>query len=534
MQKQAPTLGRMLLMVGFALSCFGLLLFLWLAFGGSIPLKPKQYRFQVAFPSATQLAVEADVRISGVPVGRVKSVEADKTSGRSNAVIELKEQYAPLPRDVRAILRQKTLLGETYVELTPGTTNGPKLPEGGTLASAQVSETVELDEIFRAFDPKTREAFQVWMQQQSRSLNGRAQDINDALGNLDPFAEETTELLRVLDTQDGALRQLVSNTGVVFDALSERQGQLQGLIRNANDVFSTTAERDQELRELFTVFPTFNREAEQTVRRLSRTARISDPVITQLRPAARELSPTFQEIDELAPDLNQLIENLDPLIDASERGLPALRRFLDDLPPALGDFEPTLKQLNPLLSYLSSHRNELRGFLANVPAATQARQEGIHYLRTANPLLPENVATYPRRLGSNRSNPYMKPNGYLDLAEGQLKSYETRQCGRGNPSPGTAEELAGRIGTAFPYVVNPLPQTNPLAPPIPTTLQLSQNILTYVFANADRNTPAPKCVDQGPYTVNEGVIGAEGGESSRYPHVRQSASGTRVPAAPSK
>ena len=46
MQKQAPTIGRLLVMVGFALSCFGLLLFLWLAFGGAIPLKPKGYQFK--------------------------------------------------------------------------------------------------------------------------------------------------------------------------------------------------------------------------------------------------------------------------------------------------------------------------------------------------------------------------------------------------------------------------------------------------------------------------------------------------------
>ncbi len=49
MQKQAPTVGRLLIMVGFALSCFGLLLFLWLAFGGPIPLKPKGYRFEIPF-----------------------------------------------------------------------------------------------------------------------------------------------------------------------------------------------------------------------------------------------------------------------------------------------------------------------------------------------------------------------------------------------------------------------------------------------------------------------------------------------------
>ena len=50
----------------------GLLLFLWLAFGGPIPLKLQGYRFGVSFAEATQLATEADVRISGVPVGRVK------------------------------------------------------------------------------------------------------------------------------------------------------------------------------------------------------------------------------------------------------------------------------------------------------------------------------------------------------------------------------------------------------------------------------------------------------------------------------
>ena len=70
MNKAAPSFGRIAAMVVFALSCFGLLLFLWLAFGGPIPLKPKGYRFNVSFAEATQLATEADVRISGVPVGR--------------------------------------------------------------------------------------------------------------------------------------------------------------------------------------------------------------------------------------------------------------------------------------------------------------------------------------------------------------------------------------------------------------------------------------------------------------------------------
>jgi phospholipid/cholesterol/gamma-HCH transport system substrate-binding protein len=134
MQKQAPTVGRILIMAAFTLSCFGLLLYLWAAFGGPVPLKPRGYQFKASFAEATQLAQEADVRVSGVTVGRVKKIELGD-DGRSEATIELKEKYAPVRSDARAILRQKTLLGETYIEMTPGTKGAPLLEEGDKLFS---------------------------------------------------------------------------------------------------------------------------------------------------------------------------------------------------------------------------------------------------------------------------------------------------------------------------------------------------------------------------------------------------------------
>ena len=132
METRPPTITRILVAIGFALSCFALALFLWITFGGPLPLKPEGYRFTVPFDEATQLAVESDVRISGVPVGKVKAVElAD--NGRADATIELDSRYAPIPTDTRAMLRTKTLLGETFVELTPGDEQGPTLEEGGRL-----------------------------------------------------------------------------------------------------------------------------------------------------------------------------------------------------------------------------------------------------------------------------------------------------------------------------------------------------------------------------------------------------------------
>ena len=164
METRPPTATRILVALGFALSCFGLALFLWIAFGGPLPLKPEGYRFTVPFTEATQLAAESDVRISGVSVGKVKSIELSNKGDYADAVIELDSPYAPIPDNTRAILRSKTLLGETYVELTPGSKSAPSLPEGGSLPPAQVASSVQLDEVFRTFGKQTRQNFKAWMQ----------------------------------------------------------------------------------------------------------------------------------------------------------------------------------------------------------------------------------------------------------------------------------------------------------------------------------------------------------------------------------
>ena len=57
MQKSAPSIGRILIALGFTLSCFGLLLFLWVAFGGPVPLASKSYRITAYFPEAVQLSL---------------------------------------------------------------------------------------------------------------------------------------------------------------------------------------------------------------------------------------------------------------------------------------------------------------------------------------------------------------------------------------------------------------------------------------------------------------------------------------------
>jgi phospholipid/cholesterol/gamma-HCH transport system substrate-binding protein len=482
MIKQAPSVGRIFAMVAFTLSCFGILLFLWLSFGGPVPLRPEGYRVKVAFPEATQLAQQSEVRISGVPVGTVRSVEPNEETGLTETVVELDARFAPIPRDTRAILRQKTLLGETYVELSPGNDESGMVRDGGRLAQGQVSDTVQLDEILRTFDPVTRSRFSTWLDQQGEAVRGNGEAISAAVGNLAPFADETDDVLEVLRRQSGATRRLVRDTGAVFEALTERQGQLRDLIVNSNRVWAVTARRDAQLADTFRVLPTFLRESRVTTRRLTRFADDTDPLIDQLRPAARELSPTLIDLERLAPDLRGLFHDLNPLVRVSKRGLPATERVLDNTRPLLRRLDPFLRQLTPIVDYLGLYRREIAAFFANDSAVTQAQDLGqsnpakqFHYLRTQNPFNPEMMAGYPTRLATNRTNPYPEPGGSLKLGtKGHLEVFGSYLCGS---TPVPAEPA-------------------PLEPWLPQ--ELLNLIDYYAFGGSENRDKAPPCDAQAP------------------------------------
>jgi ABC-type transporter Mla subunit MlaD len=390
------------------------------------------------------------------------------------------------------VLRQKTLLGETYVELAPGDKSSGSIPDGGRIPRSHVAATVELDEIFRAFDEKTRTAFQRWMMDQGRAFKTHGQDLNDALGNLAPFAEDATTLLQVLNENKGDVRRLIANTGDVFAALTERRGQLRSLITNSNRVFETTAQRDQQLQDTFRILPTCLDESNKTLTRVTRFANNANPLVTQLRPAAHELSPTLVQLEQLAPDLRGLFRDIDPLVKVSRAGLPATSQFLDELRPLLDATDPFLRNLNPMLTWIGQYKHEITAFFSNDVAATQASSLGsdqktqLHYLRTTNPLNPENLAIYPHRIASNRSNPYPAPLLHQTLP---IKVFGKYLCTT-NPVPTIAPTVVGDL----------LPQS------------LKDLIDRFAYAGAGSNIPAPPCDEQPP-------LGNLIGQSGKYPHI---------------
>ncbi|MGA2454027.1 MAG: MlaD family protein [Solirubrobacteraceae bacterium] len=505
MQKRAPTLGNLLVIVLFVLSCLGLLMFLWESFGGPLPLKPKGYRFSVAFPRSFALAEESDVRISGVEVGHVVSLGLGK-DGRLHATLEIAGRYAPIRANMHAILRQKTLLGETYVQLIPEGKTGPYLADGGQLSNSQVEPSVTLDDILSAFDAKTRRDFQIWQEAVAEGINGRGEQINAAFAQLEPFVESANKLVTLLDAQEGAVKALVHNTGVVFNALASRDNELEGSIVNGERTFHAAAEASQAFAQAFHELPTLERNSTVALKETDKFAAIANPYFEEFRPTERQLSALLTAAKPFAPQFNSFLTALGPLTKAAKTDLPDTKIALQKSVPILENFRPVLHNLDPFLQYLGEYVPELQSFFANVTAASEATESSSdlgktapkrHVLTGMQVLTPESLAIFQSRIGTNRANAYPHSGVYGSLASG-LPVFSSSACADSAPAvSGPAnetdtEELLQLLTSSGP------PLRNSGESPVANESGTANKI------------PAPGCTQQAPFTFN--------GETSQFPH----------------
>jgi phospholipid/cholesterol/gamma-HCH transport system substrate-binding protein len=549
MQKQAPSAGRILVAVGFTLSCFGLLLFLWVTFGGPVPFKPESYRFTADFPEAITLQKEADVRIGGVSVGKVKNIglapdsECQKdptTCNTTRATIEIDPQYAPISSDARAILRQKTLLGETYVELTTGSQTASQsgtdttsvienanatqaqsnsidvgrlsgddapepIPEGGHLAQTQVQDQTQIDEIFQGFDEQTRQAFQSWMQNAGIAINGEGLSLNDAFGNLGPFASDASDVLGTLRRQEQSLRTLVHDTGDVFAALTDHDQALAGAIVGGNRTFGALASQSQALSDTFKILPTFENESRLTLDRLKGFAADARPVFHDLKPVARDLSPTLRDVRRLAPKARRLFKNLDPLIKASATGFPSLSSFLRELRPVMDKFDPFLANLNPVVRWLDYQAPVVTDFLSNPSSSTadympfeSGQGAPLHLSRQMTIFTSESLSIHQQRLNTNRGNGYLQPFGIGSFfPTTQAEIFPSHDCDNTSNFPGGGS-VTGGLGNGQ------VTRTPASSPPqsesgqFPLSSIVSPSTPSYINPNPDPNSNASTLPPGGP------------------------------------
>ncbi len=442
MNKDAPTLGRILTMVGFALSCFGLLLFLWLAFGGSIPLAPQRLPVPRQVPRGRRSWPRRPT--CGSPAcrsarSRTSSPTQDGADRRHDrARREVRADPAQRPRDPAPEDAARRDLRRAHAGRAAAS-SGWRCPRTARCRRRNVAPDGAARRDLPRLQPEDPAGVPAVDAAPSEAFAGRSAGHQQRAGQPRPDGRgrQRPRAGPELAAAAPCATSCKQHGRGVQRAVGPRDGQLASLIRNSNVVFGVTARQNAALKaDLRGAARRSSTRAGARCCALDHFARNTNPLVTQLRPAARQLSPTLEDLARLAPDLKALFRDLGPLITVSVKGLPAISTFLDQPRPVLAQLDPFLRNLNPAIDFLGLYKQELNAFFSNTVAATQAVTFPPNAKRPARPLPAHDQPGQPREPGhlpppaGHQPAQPLPGAGRLQLPRRRrpLQVFENRQC----------------------------------------------------------------------------------------------------------
>jgi phospholipid/cholesterol/gamma-HCH transport system substrate-binding protein len=230
----------------FALLSISGILFMAINTGQRFGPLPPLYRVSFQVRDADGLVEGSDVRIAGIPVGKVMAIATTAEGARVDLGIDPGKGYDPIYTDGVVLIRPKSLLGEKYVDLQRGTSN-VEIPDGGMLPMSQAFTQVEVDQVLNSSDPATRKALSANITTLGEGFANRGQDINPTIPELRRIAEHLTPVSARFKDRTAQIDHILVDTDTILTTLADEHAQLATLLQSADSVTTTIAQNDNHL-----------------------------------------------------------------------------------------------------------------------------------------------------------------------------------------------------------------------------------------------------------------------------------------------
>lgn len=410
-------------LLGFGVLCVLIFSSLFSLAGGRGPFYDP-YEVKAVVPDAFNLVPNSDVRRDGIKIGRITTIEPRGTDSLVNIEIDDKDQ-TPIYRDATIRVRTKTLVGESYVDVDPGTPTEGRLPEGYGLPLAAAEEAVPLERILSAVTPRTRRHIQRTLRGVGGGLAGRANRLNRLTGAVRPTVADGGRLMEVLEPQRRKLATLVQDSGQVLAAFGERTEDLRTMVRASKRTAEVVADRDDRLREVFDALPPTLERTRTSLDKLGGFSARAVPVVRDLKVSTRALAPAVRELGPAARDGRLLVREIKPFLAVADPLLDELRPSTAALKTVLPALDAVLRQANPAISYLRPYSREFAAFFSNIGGVIDSRDALGNIVRVHPMISDRNFTNYPKQLKdladafqevggvsrfvNRRENPYPRP-----------------------------------------------------------------------------------------------------------------------------
>ncbi|MFY0407366.1 MCE family protein [Solicola sp. PLA-1-18] len=320
----------------------------------------------VDFPRTVSLYEGSEVRILGVPVGRVETISPRGDTVRVTLAYDSKYK---VPADVSAAIVSPAIVGDRFVQLAPAYSGGPVLADDAVLAKSKAQVPVELDQVYQSLDDLSVAlgpngankdgSLSDLVDSSAANLGGEGEKINQTIEDFsqlsttlannkdDLFAsvEQINAFVRMLRENDSSVRAFNSSLADAAGTLSgEREdlaATLEQLAAALGDVETFVKTNRTLLRTNVENLTSITQTVVKNREQLDQTLRNAPVALSNL---ALTYNPKYGTLDNRAAILDGLLDS----IGKPDRSLCALLGETgapDDVCSLLGPLLPDLGSL---------------------------------------------------------------------------------------------------------------------------------------------------------------------------------------------
>jgi ABC-type transporter Mla subunit MlaD len=415
------------------------------------------YFVRAIFDNASNLVEGEDVKVAGVPVGAIESLDVTEDEKAAITLRIDNEDFTPWKTDASCTIRPQSLIGEKFVECEPGSASAEPLAtidegpgEGERLLPVEnTSSPVDLDLINNIMRLPYRERFRILLNEFGTGLAGRGADLNEVIHRANPALRETDKVLAILAGQNRTLADLARDSDAALGPLARERARLGHWIEVANETGQASAERSPDIRRGIDLLPDFLRELRPLMADLESLADQGTPLLADLKLASPNMDRLIKGLGTLS---TAGLESFPSLGNALERGRPALiraRPLIQDLGKLGREAAPATKSLDQLTASLQQTEGieRINDFLYYLALNTNGFDSVGHYLRAG--LVTNTCSSYFTEpaggCNSNFYDPFTGPASASASTAARNAGFDERKAEGGNvPAQGTL--LEGLLG----------------------------------------------------------------------------------------
>jgi phospholipid/cholesterol/gamma-HCH transport system substrate-binding protein len=303
------------------------------------------------FSSANSLRPASLVRIAGVNVGKVQSIEsapgckslaytrAQCTAAEVTMTID--NQGLPLHKDATFWIRPRIFLeGNFFIDVNPGTPQAPHAPDGYTFPIQQGREPVQLDQVLTSLQADTRRNLQILLQQYGTAVHQGGPGYNASIPYWLPAYKYSSIVAQdALGIQPHDLSNWIAAQATVAGALDANPQSLKTLITEFNRTANAFARQNVALQDSVAELPRTLSAAIPAFNALNAAFPPVETLAEELLPGVRTIAPTVDATLPLVTQLRQLVQpsELGGLASELSVAVPALARLTSETIPLMRD-----------------------------------------------------------------------------------------------------------------------------------------------------------------------------------------------------